>query len=87
VRVPEWFERKWWVVFVPPSMHRIHHSVIINERNSNYGTIFSIWDRFFGTLVKNIKQDEIRIGVGRYHDPDKLTLPQLFTLPFKHPAK
>ncbi len=87
LRVPEWFERMWWVVFVPPSMHRIHHSVIIKERNSNYGTIFSLWDRFFGTLVSQVNQEQIRIGVGSYHDPEKLKLPQLLILPFKQVAK
>jgi sterol desaturase/sphingolipid hydroxylase (fatty acid hydroxylase superfamily) len=85
--IPQWFERMWWVVFVPPSMHRIHHSVIIKERNSNYGTIFSLWDRVFGTLLTNVDQERIRIGVGSYHDADKLMLPQLCIMPFKQMAK
>lgn len=87
LRIPEWFERKWWVVFVPPSMHRIHHSVIIKERNSNYGTIFSLWDRFFGTMVTKVNQEQIRIGVGRYQNPNELLLPQLLIMPFKQSAK
>jgi sterol desaturase/sphingolipid hydroxylase (fatty acid hydroxylase superfamily) len=35
LRVPGWFERLFWILFVPPSMHRIHHSVIIKERDTN----------------------------------------------------
>jgi hypothetical protein len=45
IRVPERFERLWLAFFVPPSMHRIHHSVVIHERNTNYGTILSIWEK------------------------------------------
>jgi sterol desaturase/sphingolipid hydroxylase (fatty acid hydroxylase superfamily) len=40
LKVPKWFESVFWILFVPPSMHRIHHSVVIRERNTNYGTIF-----------------------------------------------
>ena len=82
LRVPGWFESVFWILFVPPSMHRIHHSVKIRERNSNYGTIFSIWDRILGTLIKDLKQDNIIIGVGAYRKPNKLNFHQLLVMPF-----
>lgn len=82
LRVPAWLERAWWVLFVPPSMHRIHHSVRIRERNSNYGTIFSLWDRVMGTLVAGVDQDGIRIGVGGHFDQAKLGLGRLLVMPF-----
>ena len=66
LRVPVWFEKYFWILFVPPSMHRIHHSVVIKERNTNYGTVFSLWDRFFGTMRSGLDQDRIKIGVGAY---------------------
>jgi len=78
---PAW-EAPIWPLLVPPSMHRIHHSVKIRERNSNYGTIFSIWDRILGTLVKEVDQDGIVIGVGGHFDPARLGLPHLFIMPF-----
>jgi sterol desaturase/sphingolipid hydroxylase (fatty acid hydroxylase superfamily) len=53
IRVPAWFEKIWLVFFVPPSMHRIHHSVVIRERNTNYGTILSVWDKWLGHLFQN----------------------------------
>jgi len=67
---------------VPPSMHRIHYSVAIKERDTNYGAIFSILDRILGTMLTNIDQKRIRIGVGAYHNPDKLNFHQLLAMPF-----
>ncbi|MCB2187919.1 MAG: sterol desaturase family protein [Deltaproteobacteria bacterium] len=75
-------EKIVWVAGVPPSMHRIHHSVKIKERNSNYGTIFSLWDRSLGTLVKEVDQDTIKIGVGGHFDESKLGWGHLLVQPF-----
>jgi sterol desaturase/sphingolipid hydroxylase (fatty acid hydroxylase superfamily) len=87
LKVPKSFETLWWILFVPPSMHRIHHSVIINERNTNYGTIFSLWDRILGTLLTSVDQVKIRIGVGAYNKPDKLNFHQLLVMPFTKPVR
>jgi sterol desaturase/sphingolipid hydroxylase (fatty acid hydroxylase superfamily) len=87
LKVPAWFEKVWWIFFVPPSMHRIHHSVVIKERDSNYATIFSLWDRFLGTLTKNTDQSRIKIGVGAYQKPETLNLHQLLLMPFTKPIK
>ncbi|MBA4393314.1 MAG: sterol desaturase [Desulfobacca sp.] len=82
LKVPVWFEQIYQVFFVPPSMHRIHHSVVIKERNSNYGTIFSLWDRGLGTLLSNVDQIKLRIGLGAYQRPEKLRFHHLFLMPF-----
>lgn len=82
LKVPKWFETLFWILFVPPSMHRIHHSVVIKERNTNYGTIFSIWDRILGTLLTRVNQGNIRIGVGAYRKPERLNFHQLLIMPF-----
>ena len=87
LRLPSWFEDIYWALFVPPSMHRIHHSVVIKERNTNYGTIFSIWDRLLGTLLRYIDQESIRIGVGAYNKPERLHLHHLLAMPFTHPVR
>ena len=87
LKVPRFFETLWWILFVPPSMHRIHHSVKIKERNSNYGTIFSLWDRILGTLLTSVDQVKIRIGVGAYQKPDKLNFHQLLVMPFTKPVR
>jgi sterol desaturase/sphingolipid hydroxylase (fatty acid hydroxylase superfamily) len=82
IRLPEWFERLWLAFFVPPSMHRIHHSVVINERNTNYGTILSIWDKGLGTFLYNVDRAGIRIGVGAYPQAEKVRFPHLLAMPF-----
>lgn len=82
LRVPAGFESVWILLFVPPSMHRIHHSVKINERNTNYGTIFSIWDRLCGTMLEGLDQDSIRMGVGGHYDQNKLGFGRLLVMPF-----
>lgn len=87
ITVPESFERFFWIFLVPPSMHRIHHSVKIHERDTNYGTILSVWDRLLGTLLKDIPQETIVIGVGAYREPEKLGLPGLLLMPFTRPIK
>jgi sterol desaturase/sphingolipid hydroxylase (fatty acid hydroxylase superfamily) len=87
LRVPEWFEALFWILFVPPSMHRIHHSVIIEERNTNYGTIFSVWDRWLGTLLTNVDQSRVRIGMGAYRSAGKLNFLHLLAMPFTRPVK
>lgn len=80
-------EKVFWIFFVPPSMHRIHHSVKIHERNTNYGTILSVWDRLLGTLLTDIPQETIIIGVGPYREPERLGLPHLLLMPFTKPIR
>ncbi|MDY6791796.1 MAG: sterol desaturase family protein [Thermodesulfobacteriota bacterium] len=87
LKVPQRLEAIWLVLFVPPSMHRIHHSVVIKERDTNYGAIFSIWDRILGTMLVHVNQNRIRIGVGAYRNPDKLNFHQLLAMPFTKPVK
>jgi sterol desaturase/sphingolipid hydroxylase (fatty acid hydroxylase superfamily) len=82
LKVPAWFEKLFWILFVPPSMHRIHHSVIIKQRNTNYGTIFSLWDRVGKTFLRDVDQEKIRIGLGAYPHAPALTFFALFRMPF-----
>jgi sterol desaturase/sphingolipid hydroxylase (fatty acid hydroxylase superfamily) len=51
IRLPERLEGWLQPVLVTVDMHRIHHSVVFEQANSNYGTVFSIWDRLFGTYA------------------------------------
>lgn len=87
LRVPKWLETVLWILFVPPSMHRIHHSVKILERDTNYGTIFSLWDRILGTLKADVDQEGIRIGVGAYPREAGLNLHHLLIMPFYRQVK
>ena len=82
IRVNHAFERVWALLFVPPYLHRIHHSVKIRERDSNYGVILSIWDRMLGTLVTKVDQDTLVIGIGSHREIGKLGLWHLLLMPF-----
>ncbi len=75
--LPGWLEKPVRRVFVTPDMHRIHHSQEIDEQWTNYGDIFTLWDRLFRTyrdqpatgqenMVVGIKgaQNEGAIGLG-----------------------
>lgn len=87
LRAPWALEKVLWLLFVPPSMHRIHHSVKIRERNTNYGTIFSLWDRVMGTMLAGVDQTGIRIGVGGHFEENKLGLGRLLVMPFTRYVK
>ncbi len=72
------------LLVVTPDMHRVHHSVIIRETNSNYGFNLSIWDRIFGTYrPQPVKGHlDMRIGLANFRDQAKLTLPYMLSMPF-----
>jgi sterol desaturase/sphingolipid hydroxylase (fatty acid hydroxylase superfamily) len=74
-------------MFVPPSMHRIHHSVVIRERDTNYGTIFSFWDRVLETFLRDVDQNGITIGLGPYRRPEELKFRHLLAMPFTPKVK
>jgi sterol desaturase/sphingolipid hydroxylase (fatty acid hydroxylase superfamily) len=65
IRLPERLERWLQPVLVTVDMHRIHHSVVFDQANSNYGAVFSIWDRLFGTytVITRAQHDSIVFGV------------------------
>ncbi len=51
IRLPGWLDRALSYVFITPNMHKFHHHFERPWTDSNFGNIFSIWDRMFGTLV------------------------------------
>jgi len=87
IRVNPFFEKLWVLFFIPPSMHRVHHSVKIKERDSNYGVLFSFWDRFFGTLTSDIDQSEILIGIGSHRKFENLGFWHMWLMPFTRKSR
>ncbi|MGB5370307.1 MAG: sterol desaturase family protein [Flavobacteriaceae bacterium] len=55
-----------WVI-VSPDMHKVHHHYVLPYTDSNYGNIFSIWDRLFGTFMKK-ERETIVYGVDTFPD-------------------
>lgn len=84
IRIPEKSDRVLRLVVVTPDMHRVHHSVIIRETNSNYGFNLPWWDRLFGTYKAQPAKGhtDMVIGLSQFRDPQRLTLPRLLILPF-----
>jgi sterol desaturase/sphingolipid hydroxylase (fatty acid hydroxylase superfamily) len=84
IRMPEKLDRVLRLFIVTPDMHRVHHSVIIRETNSNYGFNLPWWDRLLGTYKEQPERghDGMMIGLSQFRDPKKQTLPRLLILPF-----
>jgi sterol desaturase/sphingolipid hydroxylase (fatty acid hydroxylase superfamily) len=70
-------------IIVTPRMHGIHHSIVERETDSNWGTIFCWWDKIHRSLRRDIRQDEITIGVAAFRDEGELTVGKLLALPFR----
>jgi sterol desaturase/sphingolipid hydroxylase (fatty acid hydroxylase superfamily) len=71
VRIPGTIDAVVRTFLVTPDMHRVHHSVVAAERNSNYGFCLSVWDRLFGSYVPEPAggQSALRIGFPGFTDP------------------
>ena len=72
-----------WVV-VTPDMHRVHHSVIKTETDSNFGFNLPWWDRIFGTYNDQPQagHDSMTIGLPIFRDPGWLRLHRMMAQPF-----
>jgi sterol desaturase/sphingolipid hydroxylase (fatty acid hydroxylase superfamily) len=86
VRVPPRLDAALRRLIVPPSMHRVHHSNVPDETNTNYGTVFSIWDRLFGSFRLRPDLAAIRFGTGRRDDADWQVITRLLALPLQPAA-
>ena len=86
VCLPLWIDRALRLFVVTPEMHRVHHSVLMRETNSNYGFNLPWWDRLLGTYRAQpaAGHEGMTIGLGYFRDPRHLTLPRLLLLPFRH---
>ncbi len=69
--------------FVTPRMHGIHHSQVRRENNSNFGTVFTWWDRLHRTLGLNIPQDEVIVGIPAYTEPEDNRISNALLMPFR----
>jgi sterol desaturase/sphingolipid hydroxylase (fatty acid hydroxylase superfamily) len=73
------------LVFVTPDLHRVHHDENIKNQNSNLGTIFSIWDRLFGSYNSGDNGvEEIKFGLGKDNRSSFKTIANLLFDPFRH---
>jgi sterol desaturase/sphingolipid hydroxylase (fatty acid hydroxylase superfamily) len=85
VRLPAALDSIVRKVLVTPDMHRVHHSIIPVETNSNFGFNFSIWDRLFGTYRPEPAAGQLgmTIGLSQFRNSRELWLDRLMTQPFR----
>jgi sterol desaturase/sphingolipid hydroxylase (fatty acid hydroxylase superfamily) len=88
IRMPAGLDRLLRLFVVTPDMHRIHHSVIIVETNSNFGFNLPWWDRLFGTyrVQPAAGHNDMALGLSQFRDPKRLSLLWLIILPFTGPT-
>lgn len=68
---------------ISPNMHKVHHHYVLPYTDSNYGNIFSVWDRLFSTFT-TLPKEEIIYGVDTHMAPEENNkLKNLLQIPFQ----
>ena len=88
IRLPKGVDRVLRWIVVTPDMHRVHHSVIPNETNSNFGFNLPWWDRLLGTYRAQPKagHEGMTIGIEQFRTPRDLWLDRMLIQPLRGPA-
>jgi sterol desaturase/sphingolipid hydroxylase (fatty acid hydroxylase superfamily) len=88
VRIPLGLDSvlRWFVV--TPDMHRVHHSILSRETNSNFGFNMPWWDRLFGTYRAQpaAGHEAMTIGIEQFREPRELGLDRMLLQPFRGDA-
>jgi len=84
-RIPLAIDSVLRLFVVTPDMHRVHHSILPNETNSNFGFNLSVWDRLFGTYRAQpaAGHDAMIIGIEQFRDKRELWLDRLLLQPLR----
>jgi sterol desaturase/sphingolipid hydroxylase (fatty acid hydroxylase superfamily) len=87
IRLPELLERRLQPVLITVDLHRIHHSVVFDQANSNFGAVLSVWDRLFGTYTRmtRAQHEGIVFGVRDLPRRDCLKPSVMFLTPWRIP--
>jgi sterol desaturase/sphingolipid hydroxylase (fatty acid hydroxylase superfamily) len=80
VRLPNRLDRVARWVFVTPELHRMHHSASSAEANRNFATVFSVWDRLFGSYCPPRTQ-RLTLGLGEFRSPSDQQFMKLLLQP------
>jgi len=89
LRLPDWLDKYLRLALVTPDMHRVHHSAVPRETNSNYGFSIALWDRIFGTYIAQpaAGHDDMTIGLTEYQSDDPAGFWWSLKIPFGDPPK
>ena len=78
------FDRIMSYLFVTPNMHKVHHHYKLPLTDSNYGNIFSVWDRIFGTYSYVDDSKSLVYGIDTHINDKKIdSFSDLLLIPFK----
>ncbi|MBU1605753.1 MAG: sterol desaturase family protein [Alphaproteobacteria bacterium] len=83
LQLPDGWDRRLSWLLTTPKMHGIHHSIVPAERDSNWSSGLSLWDRLHGTYREDVLQSDIDIGVADSRAAADLSLPASLSAPFK----
>jgi sterol desaturase/sphingolipid hydroxylase (fatty acid hydroxylase superfamily) len=86
IRVAPALDRALSWVWVTPNMHKVHHSRVQAETDSNYGNLFTIHDRLFGTFVPTERASSVTYGLDDAPPSETASLGALLTLPWRRPS-
>lgn len=86
IGLPIWLDKIISVIFITPNMHKFHHHYERPWTDSNFGNIFSFWDRFFGTLVYG-DPHQVQYGVDVVDPKKSEDVLYQFKLPFDSSIK
>lgn len=88
LRVPASADRFLRLLIVTPGMHRVHHSRELLDQSANFGTVFSLWDRLFGTYSARLPgSTQAGSGLAEIVDGSNLNGAGLLILPFRRTPK
>jgi sterol desaturase/sphingolipid hydroxylase (fatty acid hydroxylase superfamily) len=82
IRLPGWLERTLIALWVTPNMHKMHHSRLRRETDSNYSNLFSFNDRLFGTFSRSDRAAEVVYGIEGKDDRHSQSLRGALQAPF-----
>lgn len=85
VRLPDGLDRLLRLIVVTPGMHRVHHSTVQAETDSNYGFNSPWWDRLFGTYraAPSAGEDGMVFGLETFRAPEERGFLRMLTQPFR----
>jgi sterol desaturase/sphingolipid hydroxylase (fatty acid hydroxylase superfamily) len=88
LKLPVGLDRVMRLFVVTPTMHRVHHSAIAAEANSNFGFNMPWWDRLFGTYWAQPEagHEAMTIGLDEFREPVDQRLDKMLLQPFKGPV-
>ena len=84
IKMPKQLDRMLSWVFVTPLMHKVHHHYVQPLTDTNFGNIFSIWDRLFGTFAQVDNTAELVYGIDTHMEAEEnASMGNLLKVPFQ----